>query len=152
MNTVADQFTDTLAAAGVKGIDGIIGDSPNGLTDARHRQVKIGWMHVRHGEIAVLPAGAGAELAGAHDGPFPVDAVVKRTGLAMLPFVTLEMATGFARFMLKALTRGRADEFSDRACLNLWRWRERSMDAAAPGITSRRLQLGHGTSATPRRE
>ena len=48
MNTVADQFTDTLAAAGVKGIDGIIGDSPNGLTGARHRQVKIGWMHVRH--------------------------------------------------------------------------------------------------------
>ena len=32
--TVADQFTETLAAAGVKRIYGIVGDSLNGLTDA----------------------------------------------------------------------------------------------------------------------
>jgi pyruvate dehydrogenase (quinone) len=64
MNTVADQFTDAVAAAGLKWIVGIVGDSPNGLTNARYRQVKIGWMHVRHGEIAALPADAGADLAG----------------------------------------------------------------------------------------
>ena len=32
--TVADQFAETLAAAGVKRIYGIVGDSLNGLTDA----------------------------------------------------------------------------------------------------------------------
>jgi hypothetical protein len=31
--TVADQFADTLAAAGVRRIFGIVGDSLNGLTD-----------------------------------------------------------------------------------------------------------------------
>jgi pyruvate dehydrogenase (quinone) len=34
MKTVADQFAATLAAAGVKRIYGIVGDSLNGLTDA----------------------------------------------------------------------------------------------------------------------
>jgi len=34
MKTVADQFAETLAAAGVKRIYGIVGDSLNGLTDA----------------------------------------------------------------------------------------------------------------------
>ena len=36
--TVADQFAATLAAAGVKRIYGIVGDSLNGLTDAIRRQ------------------------------------------------------------------------------------------------------------------
>ena len=31
--TVADQFVETLAAAGVKRIYGVVGDSLNGLTD-----------------------------------------------------------------------------------------------------------------------
>jgi pyruvate dehydrogenase (quinone) len=31
-HTMADQFAETLAAAGIKGIYGIVGDSPNGLT------------------------------------------------------------------------------------------------------------------------
>ena len=34
MTTVADQFAETLVAAGVKRIYGIVGDSLNGLTDA----------------------------------------------------------------------------------------------------------------------
>ena len=38
MQTVADQFAETLAAAGVKRIYGIVGDSPNGLTGAVRRQ------------------------------------------------------------------------------------------------------------------
>jgi glyoxylate carboligase len=50
--TVADQFADILAAAGVKRIYGIIGDSLNGLTDSLRRQGKIEWIHVRHEEVA----------------------------------------------------------------------------------------------------
>ena len=39
--TVADQFAETLAAAGVKRTYGIVGDSLNGLTDLIRRQGKI---------------------------------------------------------------------------------------------------------------
>src|SRR5260370_34051323 len=62
--TVADQFADTLAAAGVKRIYGIVGDSLNGLTDAIRRQGKIEWVHVRHEEVAAFAAGAEAHLTG----------------------------------------------------------------------------------------
>jgi pyruvate dehydrogenase (quinone) len=62
--TVADQFTEILAAAGVKRIYGIVGDSLNGLTDAVRRQGKIAWIHVRHEEVAAFAAGAEAHLTG----------------------------------------------------------------------------------------
>src|SRR5258706_8162200 len=62
--TVADQFAETLAAAGVKRIYGIVGDSLNGLTDAIRRQGKIEWVHVRHEEGAAFAAGAEAHLSG----------------------------------------------------------------------------------------
>src|SRR3954463_11184297 len=62
--TVADQFAETLAAAGVKRIYGIVGDSLNGLTDAIRRQGKIQWVHVRHEEVAAFAAGAEAHLTG----------------------------------------------------------------------------------------
>jgi pyruvate dehydrogenase (quinone) len=62
--TVADQFVETLAAAGVKRIYGIVGDSLNGLTDAVRRQRKIDWIHVRHEEVAAFAAGAEAHLTG----------------------------------------------------------------------------------------
>jgi pyruvate dehydrogenase (quinone) len=42
--SVADQFVETLAAAGVKRIYGIVGDSLNGLTDAVRRHGKIEWL------------------------------------------------------------------------------------------------------------
>ena len=61
---VADQFAETLAAAGVKRIYGIVGDSLNGLTDAIRRQGKIEWVHVRHEEVAAFAAGAEAHLTG----------------------------------------------------------------------------------------
>src|ERR1700693_5342991 len=64
MKTVADQFAETLAAAGVKRIYGIVGDSLNGLTDAIRRQGKIEWVHVRHEEVAAFAAGAEAHLTG----------------------------------------------------------------------------------------
>jgi hypothetical protein len=51
MKTVADQFAETLAAAGVKRIYGIVGYSLNGLTDALRRQDQIEWVHVRHEEV-----------------------------------------------------------------------------------------------------
>ena len=62
--TVADQFAETLAVAGVKRIYGIVGDSLNGLTDALRRQAKIEWVHVRHEETAAFAAGAEAHLTG----------------------------------------------------------------------------------------
>ena len=64
MSSVADQFAQTLAAAGVKRIYGIVGDSLNGLTDAIRRQAKIEWVHVRHEEVAAFAAGAEAHLTG----------------------------------------------------------------------------------------
>jgi len=65
MVTVADQFAEALAAAGVKRIYGIVGDSLNGITDAIRRQGKIEWLHVRHEEVAAFAAGADAQLTGA---------------------------------------------------------------------------------------
>jgi pyruvate dehydrogenase (quinone) len=64
VRTVADQFAETLVAAGVRRIYGIVGDSLNGLTDAIRRQGKIAWVHVRHEEVAAFAAGAEAHLTG----------------------------------------------------------------------------------------
>ena len=61
-STVADQFAETLAVAGVRRIYGIVGDSLNGLTDAIRRQGRIEWIHVRHEEVAAFAAGAEAHL------------------------------------------------------------------------------------------
>src|ERR1700720_3644503 len=62
--TVADQFAEILAAAGVKRIYGIVGDSLNGLTDAIRRQGKIEWKHMRHEEVAAFAAGGEAHVTG----------------------------------------------------------------------------------------
>src|SRR5579862_9379620 len=64
VRTVADQFAETLAAAGVKRVYGVVGDSLNGLTDSLRRQGKIEWIHVRHEEVAAFAAGAEAHLTG----------------------------------------------------------------------------------------
>ncbi|WP_201834287.1 ubiquinone-dependent pyruvate dehydrogenase [Microvirga zambiensis] len=61
---VAEQFVEILAAAGVKRVYGIVGDSLNGLTDAIRRQGGIEWIHVRHEEVAAFAAGAEAHLTG----------------------------------------------------------------------------------------
>jgi pyruvate dehydrogenase (quinone) len=61
-NSVADQFANTLAAAGVKHIYGVVGDSLNGLTDALRRQGKIEWVYARHEEVAAFAAGAEARV------------------------------------------------------------------------------------------
>jgi len=59
---VADQFV--AAAAGIKRIYGIVGDSLNGLTDSLRRQGKIEWIHVRHEEAAAFAAAGEAHLTG----------------------------------------------------------------------------------------
>ena len=63
--SVADQLAATLAAAGVKRIYGIAGDSLNAITDSLRRSKAIEWVHVRHEEVAAFAAGAEAHLTGA---------------------------------------------------------------------------------------
>ncbi|MDI4234804.1 ubiquinone-dependent pyruvate dehydrogenase [Bradyrhizobium sp. Arg237L] len=62
--TVADQMVETFAAAGVKRIYGIVGDSLNGFTDALRRHGGVEWLHVRHEEVAAFAAGAEAHTTG----------------------------------------------------------------------------------------
>ncbi|WP_029625527.1 ubiquinone-dependent pyruvate dehydrogenase [Sphingomonas sp. PAMC 26605] len=64
MPTVADQMVDTLRAAGVDRIYGIVGDSLNGLTDALRRKGGIDWVHVRHEEVAAFAAAGEAHVTG----------------------------------------------------------------------------------------
>jgi pyruvate dehydrogenase (quinone) len=60
---VADQLAQTLVAAGVERVWGIVGDSLNGFTEAL-RTTSVRWMHVRHEEVAAFAAGAEAQLTG----------------------------------------------------------------------------------------
>jgi len=56
-----------------------------------------------------------------HDGPALVEVHVARQELSMPPTITVEQATGFGLFMLKAVLSGRADEIIDLAKVNLFR-------------------------------
>src|ERR1700704_415846 len=64
MTTVAESLVATLAAAGIKRIYGIVGDSLNGITDEIRKQKTIEWVHVRHEEVAAFAAGADAHVTG----------------------------------------------------------------------------------------
>src|ERR1700736_5770439 len=64
MPTVAERMGKTLAAAGVRRIYGIVGDSLNGITDAIRREKALEWCHVRHEEVAAFAAGADAHVTG----------------------------------------------------------------------------------------
>jgi pyruvate dehydrogenase (quinone) len=57
-------MVETLAAAGVRRIYGIVGDSLNDFTDALRRHGGIEWLHLRHEEVAAFAAGAEAHLTG----------------------------------------------------------------------------------------
>ncbi len=61
---VAEVLVETLAAAGVKRVYGVSGDSLNGITDAIRRHKQVEWMHMRHEEAAAFAAGAEAHLTG----------------------------------------------------------------------------------------
>jgi pyruvate dehydrogenase (quinone) len=63
-STVADQFSDALAAAGVKRIYGIVGDNLNGLGGAIRQQGRINWLHVLHEEVPASAAGAEVHVTG----------------------------------------------------------------------------------------
>jgi len=62
--TVAEHLVDTLVAAGVRRVYGIVGDSLNPVTDAIRRSEQVDWIHVRHEESAAFAAAADAELTG----------------------------------------------------------------------------------------
>jgi pyruvate dehydrogenase (quinone) len=62
--TVSDLLVETLAAAGVKRIYGVSGDSLNGITESIRKQKQIEWVHMRHEEAAAFAAGAEAHLTG----------------------------------------------------------------------------------------
>src|SRR5579871_5040982 len=62
--TVSEVFVETLIAAGVRRVYGVVGDSLNGLTDVIRKSGKIEWLHVRHEEVAAFAAGADAHLTG----------------------------------------------------------------------------------------
>jgi pyruvate dehydrogenase (quinone) len=62
--SAADYMAEALAAAGVRRIYGVVGDSLNGFTDALRRLKTIDWIHMRHEEGAAFAAGAEAHLTG----------------------------------------------------------------------------------------
>jgi pyruvate dehydrogenase (quinone) len=61
---VADVLVDTLVAAGVKRMYGLVGDSLNGVTDSIRPRKDLQWVPVRHEETAAFAAGAEAQLTG----------------------------------------------------------------------------------------
>jgi len=63
-SSVAQVMVETLAAAGVKRIYGVVGDSLNGFLQELRKNGKIEWIGVRHEEAAAFAAGAEAYLTG----------------------------------------------------------------------------------------
>jgi pyruvate dehydrogenase (quinone) len=62
---VAEIVVETLVAAGVKRIYGVVGDSLNGLLEQIRECKDIEWIGVRHEETAAFAAGAEAHVTGA---------------------------------------------------------------------------------------
>jgi pyruvate dehydrogenase (quinone) len=60
--TVAEILVETLIAAGVTRIYGVVGDSLNGVLEEIRRSKKIEWIGVRHEETGAFAAGAQAHL------------------------------------------------------------------------------------------
>ena len=61
---VAELFIEVLAAAGVERINGVAGESLNGITDSVRVRKEMRWVGVRHEETAAFAAGAEAALTG----------------------------------------------------------------------------------------
>ena len=62
--SVSEIIIDTLQAAGVKRVFGLVGDSLNGITDAIRTREGIEFIQVRHEEAGAFAAGAEAHLTG----------------------------------------------------------------------------------------
>jgi pyruvate dehydrogenase (quinone) len=63
--TVSEIIVDTLIAAGVTRVYGVVGDSLNGITDVIRQREGIEWIHVRNEEAGAFAAGAEAHVTGA---------------------------------------------------------------------------------------
>jgi pyruvate dehydrogenase (quinone) len=61
---VAETIVETLVAAGVKRIYGVVGDSLNGVLEEVRKRKDIEWVGVRHEETAAFAAGAEAHMTG----------------------------------------------------------------------------------------
>lgn len=62
--TIAEQYVDLMARAGVRRMYGVVGDSLNPVVDAVRRHDDVEWIQVRHEEVAAFAAGAEAQLTG----------------------------------------------------------------------------------------
>jgi len=62
--SLAEIIIETLVAAGVKRIYGVVGDSLNGILEVIGKRKDIAWIPVRHEETAAFAAGAQAHLTG----------------------------------------------------------------------------------------
>jgi len=62
--TVVEILVETLIAAGVRRIYGVVGDSLNGILEEIRRSKRIDWIGVRHEETGAFAAGAQAHLTG----------------------------------------------------------------------------------------
>jgi pyruvate dehydrogenase (quinone) len=62
--TIAEILVETLAAAGVKRVFGVVGDSLNGILEEIGKRADIQWVPVRHEETGAFAAGAQAHLTG----------------------------------------------------------------------------------------
>ena len=61
---VSEIIIETLIAAGVKRVFGVVGDSLNGILEEMAKHKEITWIPVRHEETAAFAAGAQAHLTG----------------------------------------------------------------------------------------
>jgi len=61
---IAQVLVETLIAAGVKRVFGVVGDSLNAILEEIGKHKEIEWIHVRHEETAAFAAGAQAHLTG----------------------------------------------------------------------------------------
>src|ERR1700678_4783383 len=61
---VAEIVVETLVAAGVKRIYGVVGDSLNGMLEEIRKRKDIEWIGTRHEETAAFAAGAEAHVTG----------------------------------------------------------------------------------------
>jgi pyruvate dehydrogenase (quinone) len=62
--SIAENLVDTLVAAGVKRLFGVVGDSLNAVLEQIGKRRDIEWIPVRHEETAAFAAGAQAHLTG----------------------------------------------------------------------------------------
>jgi len=62
--SIAEILVETLVAAGVKRIYGVVGDSLNGILEEIGKRKDIEWVPVRHEETGAFAAGAQAHLTG----------------------------------------------------------------------------------------